>query len=77
MASSKEEDCVLCHPPAELPPPSFPHVIDQPLTCRTCHQSAEVGGLPIDHAHRGDATCLLCHDIKQAPPPTLPPVPSG
>ena len=77
MASSQEGDCVLCHKPAELPPPSFPHVIDQPLTCRACHQSAEVGGLPIDHALRGDATCLLCHDIKQAPPPTLPPVPSS
>jgi hypothetical protein len=77
MVTSNEEDCVLCHKPAELSPPSFPHVIDQPLTCRACHQSAEVGGLPIDHALRGDATCLLCHDIKQVPPPTLPPLPSG
>jgi len=70
MATSREEDCVLCHKPTTLPPPFYPHVADPPLTCRTCHQSVEVGGLPIDHALRGDATCLLCHDIKQAAPPT-------
>jgi hypothetical protein len=70
MASSHEADCVLCHKPTDLPPPSYPHVVDPPLTCRACHQSAEVGGLPIDHALRGDATCLLCHDIKQGPRPT-------
>jgi hypothetical protein len=77
MATSQEQDCVLCHEPADLPPPSFPHVVDQPLTCRTCHQSVEVGGLPIDHALRGDATCLLCHDIKQAAPATPEPVSPG
>jgi hypothetical protein len=77
MASSQEQDCVLCHKPADLPPPSFPHVVDQPLTCRNCHQSVEVGGLPINHALRGDATCLLCHDIKQAAPPTPAPVSPG
>lgn len=68
MASSSEGDCVLCHKPAELPPPSYPHVADPPLTCRSCHQSVEAGGLPIDHALRGDATCLLCHEIIQARP---------
>jgi nitrate/TMAO reductase-like tetraheme cytochrome c subunit len=77
MASSDEADCVLCHEPADLPPPSFPHVVGQPLTCRSCHQSAEVGGLPIDHALRGDATCLLCHDIKRATLPTPEPVAPG
>lgn len=70
MASTRQEDCVLCHKPATLPPPSYPHVANAPLTCRSCHQSSEVGGLPIDHALRGDATCLLCHDIKQADQPT-------
>ncbi|HEY6057578.1 MAG TPA: hypothetical protein VIV06_06060 [Candidatus Limnocylindrales bacterium] len=74
MASSREEDCVLCHKPAVLPPPSYPHAPDARLTCRTCHQSVEVGSLPIDHALRGDASCLLCHDIRQAAGPT-PPVP--
>jgi hypothetical protein len=64
MATSREEDCVLCHLPTELPPPTYPHVADAPLTCRACHRSVEVGGLPIDHALRGDATCLLCHDIN-------------
>jgi hypothetical protein len=73
MATSEEGDCVLCHKPAELPPPTYPHVDDPPLTCRACHQSVEAGGLPIDHALRGDATCLLCHDIKQVAAPA----PSG
>jgi hypothetical protein len=81
MASTDEDDCVLCHKPTELPPPTYPHVADARLSCRTCHQSAEVGGLPIDHALRGDATCLLCHDLKVAPAtgsgaPALP-LPSG
>jgi hypothetical protein len=63
MASSKETDCVLCHKPTALPPPTYPHVADARLSCRTCHQSAEAGGLPIDHALRSDDTCLLCHDL--------------
>jgi hypothetical protein len=77
MASSREEDCVLCHKPTALPPPSYPHEADARLTCRTCHQSAEVGGLPIDHALRGDDTCLLCHELAYktsasgAPSPSL------
>jgi hypothetical protein len=64
MASSKEGDCVLCHKPTSLPPPSYPHPENARLTCRTCHRSAEAGALPIDHALRTDSTCLLCHDIK-------------
>jgi hypothetical protein len=64
MASSKESDCVLCHKPADLPPPSYPHAADVYLSCRSCHQSAEVGALPIDHARRSDSTCLLCHEIN-------------
>ena len=63
MASSREADCVLCHKPATLAPPSYPHAANVYLTCRSCHQSAEVGALPIDHARRSDATCLLCHEI--------------
>ena len=67
MASSKETDCVLCHKPAALPPPQYPHAADARLSCRSCHRSAEVGNLPIDHALRQDSTCLLCHDIKEVP----------
>jgi hypothetical protein len=79
MASTKESDCILCHKPTTLPPPSYPHAANARISCRTCHQSAEVGGLPIDHALRADSTCLLCHDIKQdgaSPAPPLP-LPSG
>ncbi|HET9681659.1 MAG TPA: hypothetical protein VFP19_06425 [Candidatus Limnocylindrales bacterium] len=78
MASSNEADCVLCHKPAALPPPSYPHAASVYLDCRSCHQSAEVGALPIDHARRTDDTCLLCHEInvvgassKPAPLPTV------
>lgn len=63
MASSDESDCVLCHKPTSLPPPQYPHADDPALGCRACHQSEQVGGLPIDHALRSDRTCLLCHDI--------------
>jgi hypothetical protein len=64
MASSREQDCVLCHKPTTLPPPSYPHAANVYLGCRSCHQSAEVGALPIDHARRSDDTCLLCHEIN-------------
>lgn len=64
MASTKESDCVLCHKPTTLPPPSYPHAANAILSCRACHQSAEVGALPIDHALRADSTCLLCHEIN-------------
>lgn len=63
MASSREADCVLCHKPATLPPPSYPHPADARISCRSCHRSAEAGALPIDHALRTDTTCLLCHEI--------------
>jgi hypothetical protein len=64
MASSREDECILCHAPADLPPPAFPHGPNATLTCRSCHVSAEVGALPIDHALRSDETCLLCHEIR-------------
>lgn len=66
MASSRESECVLCHKPTSLPPPAYPHPANARLSCRTCHQSAEAGALPIDHALRTDSTCLLCHDINVA-----------
>jgi len=73
MASSRESDCVLCHKPAMLPPPAYPHAADAQLGCRACHQSEQVGGLPIDHALRSDSTCLLCHEIQieGSPQPTV------
>jgi hypothetical protein len=76
MATSKESDCVLCHKPAPLAPPAYPHAANAPLQCRTCHQSPEVGGLPIDHALRADGTCLLCHSLKYTAGATTSPVPS-
>ena len=59
----QESDCVLCHKPTTLPPPSYPHPADARISCRACHRSAEAGALPIDHALRTDTTCLLCHEI--------------
>lgn len=67
MVGRNENECWLCHKPAPLPPPQYPHPPGEPTSCRACHQSPEVGNLPIDHALRSDSTCLLCHDIKQAP----------
>lgn len=72
MAGRNEDECSLCHKPTQLPPPAYPHPAEARLTCRTCHQSAEVGGLPIDHALRKDDTCLLCHEIKEAAPSASP-----
>lgn len=86
MVERNETECWLCHKPTAYPPPVSPHLHDSRPDCRTCHQSAEVGGLPIDHALRADSTCLLCHDIEVAsggpsllpsPRPTLPPAPSS
>ena len=77
MASTKETDCVLCHKPTTLPPPAYPHPPDARLGCRTCHQSEQVGALPIDHALRADTSCLLCHDINQTDPSSPIPLPSG
>jgi len=66
MVGRRQDECWLCHKPAPLAPPEYPHPADSRLTCRSCHESAEVGNLPIDHALRKDETCLLCHDIKVA-----------
>ena len=66
MAGRDENQCMLCHKPTAYPPPSSPHLHDTVVGCRSCHQSPEVGGLPIDHALRSDSTCLLCHDISVA-----------
>jgi hypothetical protein len=77
MVGRNEDECWLCHKPTELPPPEYPHQADAALTCRSCHQSPDVGGLPIDHALRADSSCLLCHDIKKvAPTPSAPTGPS-
>jgi hypothetical protein len=64
MASKSESQCTFCHKPTALPPPQYPHQEGESLDCRKCHQSQEVGALPIDHALRSNSTCLLCHDIK-------------
>jgi hypothetical protein len=66
MVGRRQDECWLCHKPTALPPPQYPHAADARLGCRSCHQSADVGNLPIDHALRQDSTCLLCHDIKEA-----------
>jgi len=66
MAGKQESECMLCHKPTAYPPPAVPHVHDTTTGCRDCHQSPEVGGLPIDHALRSDSSCLLCHDVKVA-----------
>lgn len=84
MVGRRQDECWLCHRPAPLPPPEYPHPADSRLACRTCHQSTEVGNMPIDHALRKDETCLLCHDIKVAsqgpassPGPVASPQPGG
>jgi len=81
MVGRNQDECWLCHKPNPSPPPIKPHPDPANLTCRACHQSADAGGLPIDHALRADSTCVLCHDIKAAvpsplPSPLLSPVPS-
>jgi hypothetical protein len=82
MVGRNQDECWLCHKPTELPPPEYPHEPGPALGCRECHQSAQTGGLPIDHARRENSTCLLCHDIKSTGPipavtPTLLPFPSA
>jgi hypothetical protein len=80
MAGRNEDECGVCHKPTPLPPPEFPHQASARLGCRECHQSPQVGNLPIDHALRTDSTCLLCHDIKIAsggPGPSIGPDASG
>jgi hypothetical protein len=85
MASKSEDSCTYCHKPTPLPPPQYPHIAGENLDCRACHQSPQVGGLPVDHALRDDSTCLLCHTIKTtatsgspaAPAPASPTSPTG
>lgn len=83
MVGRHQEECWLCHKPTAYPPPARPHEPVANASCRVCHQSAQVGGLPIDHALRADSTCVLCHDIKVAesgpgllPSPAASPAPS-
>ena len=64
MVGRNQDECWLCHKPNPAPPPTKPHPDPATLTCRACHQSPDVGALPIDHALRAEATCVLCHDIK-------------
>ncbi len=66
MVGRHQDECWLCHKPTAYPPPEVRHVHEATTQCRNCHQSAQVGGLPIDHALRSDETCVLCHDIKIA-----------
>jgi hypothetical protein len=66
MVGRNQDECWLCHKPNPAPPPTKPHPDPNNLSCRSCHQSSQAGGLPIDHALRGDDTCVLCHDINAA-----------
>ncbi|HEU0242639.1 MAG TPA: hypothetical protein VFQ75_01960 [Candidatus Limnocylindrales bacterium] len=80
MVGRNQDECWLCHKPNPSPPPIKPHPDPRDLSCRECHQSADVGGLPIDHALRGDDTCVLCHDVRpklQTGAPTAAPSASG
>ena len=63
MVGRNQDECWLCHKPNPSPPPQKPHPDRPDLTCRTCHQAADVGALPIDHALRADDSCVLCHDV--------------
>ncbi len=82
MVGRRQDECWLCHKPTTLPPPEYPHPDSTRIGCRSCHQSRDVGGLPIDHALRDDSTCLLCHEIRRtaggvpAVPITRSPTPS-
>jgi hypothetical protein len=64
MVGRDQDECWLCHKPNPSPPPIKPHPDPKDRTCRECHQSSDVGGLPIDHALRLDSTCVLCHDVR-------------
>lgn len=68
MVGRNQDECWLCHKPNPAPPPTKPHPDPAQLTCRACHQAADVGALPINHALRADSSCVLCHDILVAPP---------
>jgi hypothetical protein len=67
MVGRNQDECWLCHKPNPAPPPTRPHPEPGQLTCRACHQSADTGALPIDHALRADSSCLLCHNIRATP----------
>lgn len=67
MVGRDQDECWLCHKPNPAPPPDKPHPDPQNLTCRSCHQSSQAGGLPIDHALREESTCTLCHNIAARP----------
>ena len=79
MVARDEDECWLCHKPTAYPPPEVPHVHSITTDCRSCHQSAQMGNLPIDHALRPDSTCVLCHDIEvaQHPPSAAPSASTG
>jgi hypothetical protein len=79
MVGRSQDQCWLCHKPAPVAPPVYPHPADIPQGCRSCHVAADAGNLPIDHALRADSTCLLCHDIKTAanPPSAQPSAPAS
>ena len=68
MVGRNQDECWLCHKPNPAPPPTRPHPEPGQLTCRACHQSADTGALPIDHALRADSSCLLCHNIRATTP---------
>jgi hypothetical protein len=61
-------DCLLCHQPAQLPPPlSRPHRDRQNQDCLDCHGST--APLPADMAHRAGTVCWLCHRLPDVQPP--------
>ena len=75
MVGRNQDECWLCHKPNPNPPPLKPHPDPENLTCRSCHQAAQVGALPIDHALREEKTCTLCHDVN--PRASVSPAASG
>jgi len=61
-------DCLICHEPADLPPPlSRPHRELQNQACLDCHGKTEP--LPADMAHRAQSVCWLCHRLPLEQPP--------
>ena len=65
MVGRNQKDCSLCHSPQASRPPQKPHPTNPNLSCRACHQAANVGALPITHALYGDSTCVLCHAMDE------------
>ncbi len=60
--------CLICHPPGNLPPPlSRPHRDRQNEACLACH--GKVAPLPADMTHRSQNVCWLCHRLPDVPPP--------